>query len=220
MKTPQLCIQCDPHVITALSTIQKHFHMCAVFTACSDFTLDFGTSLSVTLAWLTPPLLSSLTPHRSRAEFTFFTNPLSSATKTLSSPDQNRPVDTSSWVPERSLSSSAPLIGSLRGKRCRMERRRQEEKRYPVKSPGWCWLSAIGTSTASLGRDKQRQDGGSKVRDDVWRTKHLQWEAVKMKNDQERAPSNYDPGKNSEATCRFGRIVLYFTCKETKMAIS
>lgn len=65
-----------------------------------------------------PPLLSLLTPHRSRAEFTFFTNPLSSATKTLSSPDQNRPVDTSSRIPEHSLTSSAPLIGSLRGKRC------------------------------------------------------------------------------------------------------
>ncbi len=138
-------------------------------------------SLSVTLAWPTPPLLSWLTPHRSRAEFTFFTNPLSSATKTLSSPDQNRPVDTSSRVPEHSLSSSAPLIGSLRGKRCCMERREWAGgKSYLGRSSGCCWPSAAVTSTASLGRDKQRRDGGSKVRDDMWRTKHLQSEAVKM----------------------------------------
>ncbi len=159
-------------------------NICVLFTACSDFTLDFGTSLSVTLVRQTPPLLSSVTPHWCRAEFTFFLNPLSSATKTLSSPDQNRPVDTSSRVPEHSLSSSAPLIGWRRGKTHRIKRRRQQEKSYLTKSSGCCWLSASRTSTASLGRDKQRWEGGSKVRLwDVWRTKHLQSEAVKMKND-------------------------------------
>ena len=115
------------------------------------------------LSLVDPPLLSSLTPHRSRAEFTFFTNPLSSVTKTLSSPDQNRPVDTSSRVPEHSLPFSAPLIGSLRGKRCRLEGQWQEEKSYLAKSSGYCRLWDSMTSTASLGRDKERGDGGSKI---------------------------------------------------------
>lgn len=124
-------------------------------------------SLSVTLAWSTPPLLSLLTPHRSRVEFTFFTNPLSSATKTLSSPDQNRPVDTSSQVPEHGLSSLALLIGSLRGKLCCVKRRWLEEKSYLEKSSGCCCPAATVTSTASLGRDKQGRNGGSKVREDA-----------------------------------------------------
>lgn len=84
--------------------------------------------ISVTLPWLTPPMLSFVTPLGTRAEFTFFTNPLSSATKMLSSPDQNRPVDTSRQVPEHSLSSSAPVIGLLRRKLCSIERREQEER--------------------------------------------------------------------------------------------
>lgn len=85
-------------------------------------------SLSVTLAWPTPPPLSSLTPHQSRAEFTFFTNPLSSATKTLSSPDQNRPVDTSSRVPRRSLSSTNWL--TERRKMSYGETRKRATSRY------------------------------------------------------------------------------------------
>lgn len=178
--------------------IQTHLtSVCWVYCLLRRYPWLWSFSLS-NLSLVDPPLLSSLTPHRSRAEFTFFTNPLSSATKTLSSPDQNRPVDTSSRVPEHSLPSSAPLIGSLRGKRCRLEGRWQEEKSYLAKSSGCCRLRDSMTSTASLGRDKERGDGGSKVRDDVWRTKHLQSEAVKTRNDLKRAPKNYNPSKTQE----------------------
>lgn len=100
-----------------------------------------------------PPPPSSLTPPRSRAEFTFFHQSFKPAAETLSSADQNRPVDTSGRVPERHSSCSAPLIGSLRRKRCRTERS------VP--------LHLQADATASLGRDKQRRDGGSKVGDDV-----------------------------------------------------
>lgn len=148
------------------------------------------------LTLVNPPPLSLVTPSPEQAEFTFFTNPLSSATKTLSSPDQNRPVDTSSRVPEHSLTSSAPLIGSLRGKRCCMEETTARGKSRLVKSSGCCRVSSTMTTTASLGRDKQRRDGGSKVRDDVWRRKHLQCEALETgtsynnTKDQEHAPKN------------------------------
>lgn len=153
-------------------------------------------SLSEILPWSTLPFGPWWPPHRSGAEFTFFTNPLSSATKTLSSPDQNRPVDTSSRVPEHSLTSSARLIGSLRGKRCCMEETGAGGKSRLAKSSGCCRESSTMTTTASLGRDNQQQDGGSKVRNDVWRGKHLQCEALETRTsynnskDQEQAPKN------------------------------
>lgn len=124
-------------------------------------------SLSVTLAWPTPPPLSSLTPHQSRAEFTFFTNPLSSATKTLSSPDQNRPVDTSSRVPRRSLSSTNWL--TERRKMSYGETRKRDEEK-----------SQVAVQLHSRGISRGEVEG---QRSEMMCEEHLQSEAVNMRND-------------------------------------
>lgn len=120
----------DANLLTVPLTVYQNGHdmfLPSVASCCIHCLLGCFC-LSVTLPWLTPPILSFVTPLGTRAEFTFFTNPLSSATKMLSSPDQNRPVDTSRQVPEHSLSSSAPVIGLLRRKICSTERREQEER--------------------------------------------------------------------------------------------